>query len=193
MDNPQVTDIQVGWLTAIIEGEGSIIMAVSRVGKRTQYMPRVTITNTDPAIIWETTQILDAIGCGYHIVKRDAGDGHRGERDLWDVVICRLTSLEKLLKKISPWLHGSKKARAMLTLSFVCKRIPKIQNGTNRDRAYTPDEISDAERFRNLNDFTRDSEFTEKIKSVLQGNLAECGRNDHASSSVCIKEEVTKS
>jgi len=194
MENPQVSDIKIGWLSGIIEGEGSIIMAISRVEKRVQYAPRVTITNTDPGIIWETTQVLEALGCGYHIGHRDAGVGHHGDRALWDVVVCRLISLEKLLKAVIPWLHGSKKARGMLVLSFVCKRIPKIQKGTSKDRAYTPDEISDAERFRNFNDRTRDSEFMEKIQSVLQGNLAERGRNDRATScSVCIKEGVTKS
>ena len=195
MENPQVTDIRIGWLIGIIEGEGSIIMGMSRVGKRVQYMPRVTITNTDPGIIWEATQVLEALGCGYHIVQRDAGNGHYGDRTLWDLIVCRLVSLEKLLKAITPWLCGSKKARAMLVLSFVCKRIPKIQNGTNKDRAYMPDEILDAERIRNFNDRTRDSEYTEKIQSVLQGKLAERGRNDHAPTStcVCIEEGVTKS
>lgn len=182
MENPQVTDIQIGWLSAIIEGEGSIIMGVSRVGKRVQYMPKVTVTNTDPGIIWETTQILEALGCGYHIVQRDAGKGHYGDRALWDVMVCRLVSLEKLLKATIPWLHGSKKPRAMLMLSFVLKRIPKLQNGPNKDRAYMPDEISDAEGIRNFNDRTRDSIFLEKVQSVLRGKLEERGRNDHAAS-----------
>lgn len=179
MGNPQLTDIKIGWLSGIIDGEGSITMGSHVRHGDTQYMPRVSITNSDPEIIWETIQILEALGCTYYVKPRVQMAGHLGKREMWDIAVFRFEALEKLLTAVIPWLHG-KKAKGMLMLSFVCKRLPKINKWKNCKRGYTPDEVSDAENVRKFNDCTRDSEYKEKIQSVLRGNPVESGRNDQA-------------
>ncbi len=180
MDNPQATDIQIGWLAGIIDGEGSIAMGW-HVGKRDRgvYNPAVSIVNSNPQIIWDAMSILELIGCTYHVSAR--GDRNSlGDRTIWVIQIHRMSSLVTLLRKMVPHLRG-KQARAGIMLSYVMSRAPKVNSGNKWcDRAYTDQEKSWAEKIRSLNDYTRDSEFTEKIESVLQGNLAEPGRNDPA-------------
>jgi hypothetical protein len=183
MENPQVTDFELGWLAGIWDGEGSIgVSAQTRKGMRTAYRPFVSIGNSDPCIILRIVEDLDIIGCKYFIGMRSESPApHFGNKPMYQIMLCRFSEIAILLKKLMPHLTGIKKAKASLMLTFVIKRIQKINTCGNSKRHYTDDEIADAERIRNLRDFTQSSEVqkaTEKIKSVLRGNPGESGRND---------------
>jgi len=171
MDNPQVTDTQIAWLAGILDGEGSITMGYD---KKKHYTPMIAVVNTNPEMIFEVCRILNELGCAFHAAARGDNRGSLGEKTCWQIQVHRLTSVEKILRRITPWLIA-KKSRAQLMLVFVSSRIPKLNikpRGRGSPSPYSEEEIKVGERIRHLNDCTQDSE-KEKIQSELRGKLAE--------------------
>ena len=68
-DNPQetVSEMEIGWLSGIIEGEGSICLTVFKRADRLQQIrvtPKIIITNTDVNIINKCEDILRRLHVG---------------------------------------------------------------------------------------------------------------------------------
>ena len=127
MDNQQATPAEIGYLAAMLEGEGTISLNVrkKRATKRngTQGVDiSLNIANTDPAIVQKCAAIIRSFGIEpyIHCYERKGG-----WKDCWHVVISRISSAAKLLPVLIPHLAGHKKHKAELVLSFLERRLSR--------------------------------------------------------------------
>ena len=136
------TQAELGWLAAMIDGDGSVTMSIAFDKRRgyTWYVPHVAVANTDPAIVAEVTRLLDAIGCRYHASVSNVRKGHFGKKDCWQIVVHHFQSIVVLLTQVAPYMKSVKGAKAELMLRWLAMRIPKRQRGANSKRAYTENE-----------------------------------------------------
>lgn len=143
-DNQQqtVSDLEVGWLAGIIEGEGTIGLQIHKRKGRNQQMrvtPRVIISNTDKEIIEKCVNILDGIGVGkwVHMTRANnkkvsslfalnGADGKR-YRDMHQIQIDGFKRLRLLLPAIRPALFGEKRHRADILLRLISNRMAKCK------------------------------------------------------------------
>jgi hypothetical protein len=191
-DNPQVTNAKLGWLAGIIEGEGTLTLAIDRRKNYLRYQAMLQICNTDSGIILESINIIKSLGVKYYFYCREKGfNGHLGKKTLYNLQINRMESLKLILEKIIPFMFSLKKSKAILIEQWLNLRIPKKNQKSNMDRQYTSEELSLIEKIRNLNDFTRDSE-TEKIKSELEGKLSEAAEMTARLNSLQLGRELSQ-
>ena len=138
MPNQQITDLS--WLAAMICGEGYVGLEkiqASRTGEKARYFsPRVSIANTDPAIIVRCIEIMKSIKVGYYIMESNRNDGIR--RNLFTARIDKLSSIQKLLDAIIPHMVGEKKARSQLLLEYVNSRLVRLNTPSPRNDYIRP-------------------------------------------------------
>lgn len=67
MDNPQasVTDVELGWLVGILDGEGHISGYVHKTG--VHYNPTIKFVNTNPRIVDKLVDILKRMNQSHYI------------------------------------------------------------------------------------------------------------------------------
>lgn len=135
-----MTDAELGWLAAIIEGEGHVTMAVSNV-RGGHFVPVVGVGNTDAAIMAQVCSLLDQMGVRYTLNTRATEfKGHIGKNPITEVAVHHFASIAELLRRVGPYFIGRKRGRAELLLRFVASRLPKIKKGSNAERAYSDEE-----------------------------------------------------
>lgn len=155
MDNQQLTDKETGWLAAFVESEGSVMMALSVRNKQPQYYPDVVVVNTDPGIILRYIQILEKLGCRFHVSIRKKKAGSFGNKTIWDVHVRRQESLAVLLPYLAENMAGTKRFKAELMLRWVQSRL---RYNKSQDSKYPEEDVKLAESIRKLNDCTRDTD-----------------------------------
>ena len=158
-DNQQITKLQIGWLAGIIDGDGCItIRRNGRYGghnyqgnwRITTFRPTITIANSNPLIIEETSNILDQIKVGYNIQQREIN-----RKTHWTIHITGFKRCKALLDKIKNHLIG-KKSQANLMNKFYKTRLAKRKLSVE-DKRYDEEDIKIANQLRNLNDYTRNT------------------------------------
>lgn len=149
MDNPQ-GNFEVAWLAGIWDGEGSI--AVKQGTGRNTFSPRVSMVNTNPAILNRVCEILDGAEIGYHMNERGPGGFPGSSRQCWIIQIGTMSGAAKFLSLVGEHLVG-KREQALLLKRFLDSRLSKMADGnvqkgfmrkpgqTNKGIAYTPDEL----------------------------------------------------
>lgn len=168
MDNPQATDIELGWLAGIIDGEGWIGMSIEtehwhRVGKQTRQKSikvEIKVVNTDPAIVERTAAIMRKLGVNPYLRH---GNRTQVKNPVYEVSIKRMAPVQRLLLVVRDHLVGTKQQRADLMLRFIQLRLenPGIPNpaydggakgrlGPRTIRPYTEEEIALVEQCRAL-------------------------------------------
>ena len=182
MDNPQVTDGELGWLAGIIDGDGWVGMTVEtehwyRVGynsRQKSIKVEVRITNTDKRIVDQAAEIMRKLKVNPYL--RQQGKTKSG-RQIYDVSTKRMKSVAMILTPIVEYLAGTKQDRARLVLQFIEKRKtnpglpnPAYANGqTGRRgprtiRPYTDEEINIVEQCLALQTRKGSSETTRKAR-----------------------------
>lgn len=110
---PKITpsqDIRLAWLAGIIDGEGSISNLDSN--RKSRYY-RVTIVNTDNAIIKKVEEIYSDFGIKYRQdIKEVPIDRKPFRKACYAIMVERRDDVYKLLFLIEPLLIGGKKKRA---------------------------------------------------------------------------------
>lgn len=150
MDNQHKLERELVYLAAIIDGEGSITLV--RTGNKrlcgiAGLSPRITVTNTNEAIIQYVINIYhDLLGINPHVKTQAAGKYRRTKTCYW-VDISGLTKCKKVLEAIRPYLIG-KLAQADLLLEFI-----KLRGEPQRAKTipYGPQELQILEKIRALN------------------------------------------
>ena len=133
-DNPQqtVSDLERGWLAGIIEGEGSIVLTLTKqhakriAGVPMRVDPRVIITNTDGVLIEKCLSVINRLGVGgwvVHTRPNNVGLVKRPSKDITYIYIQGFKRVHKLLKEISPCFFGAKKERCDVLMRFMSKRL----------------------------------------------------------------------
>jgi hypothetical protein len=162
------------WLAAIINGEGSVglekIWSVPPKRQRRRYFsPRISICNTDPAIIVRCAEIYKSMNVPYYIMDYD----RKENRTIFTIRVDKMRDIKTVLIAINPFMVGEKKARGQLLLEYVESRLQRIntpnpkwetirpsQRHKTTNPPYNDRELEIAENFQNwnLNDHTSPAE-----------------------------------
>lgn len=120
MDNQQERSFLLGWLTAIIDGEGSIGINARKRAKTYSMKPAVQISNCDNAVINRVIHALTLFAVP-HYVSYTKTRGNR--RESWNVIVAGLKRTKKLLDVVGPHLTGVKFDKARLVAEFIETRL----------------------------------------------------------------------
>ncbi len=118
----------LSWLAAMVNGEGSIglnkVWSVPPKRQRRRYFsPRISIANTDPAIIVRCIEIIKLMDVHSYYISEKNGEGIR---DLFTLRVDRMSDIRTILISILPYMVGEKKARGELLLEYLESRITRI-------------------------------------------------------------------
>lgn len=155
MDNQQAIskEIDLSWLAAAIEGEGSISFHIGahkkRGGSPFEVTPIVCVYNTD----WQFIDACYRIGCcvvGSYISYRIRNPRHKPS---WTLTWQGVKRCSKLLEVVLPFMKSAKKRQAELLLSYVKSRLTKGQGkGYNRVSSEEFAMLIEIRRLNNKND-----------------------------------------
>ncbi len=176
MHNQQATDIEIGWLAGIVDGEGWLGMSLEtehwyRVGYNTRQKSikvEIKIVNCDPAIVERSASILRKLGINPYLRH---GNRSRMKRPVYEVAAKSMTAVQKVLLILRDHLTGTKQKRADLILRFIHLRQTNLgvvnpayadgspgRKGPRTIRPYTVEELEITERCRALQDRSGASE-----------------------------------
>jgi len=144
MDNQQErlakNFIDIGWLTGMIDGEGSIRMArrkrrnEHRKG-RINYVPEVTISNTSKEAMERFRGICQGYRIGGHLCLHSVQT--KSWKTRWSIKICGLKRCNKMLHLISDHLTiKTKQARIVMEWIDYRLSLPKKSHHTEKDTVY---------------------------------------------------------
>lgn len=119
-DNQQVTDIELGWLAGIWDGEGTFGLSRQNRNNGVYYNTKVSMENTSIPIIDECQRILKKAGIKYFIVARKAKTKKHKNRFVLQVV--RHTEIVKFCQLVNDYLI-SKKVQCELLEEFCNSRV----------------------------------------------------------------------
>lgn len=140
--NPQethgVSEADIGWLAGIIDGEGSISLAMGYIknGRLNNMSPRIEIGNTDKELVEKFVKIVKSLGCGiYMTLKKEslqsklvkAKEG-KNFKPIYYAKAVGFLRTKKILDIVLPYLTGLKRIRGELIIKFINDRLRK-----NRD------------------------------------------------------------
>lgn len=130
IDNQQpslITDIDLGWLCGLIDGEGCLGIYHRGGQRKKDYKPELRIDMTSKEDIQRYVTLMDRLDAGAHI-KYYLGDRAKNRRGHWVVSIGGLRRLKRILPLFIPHLVG-KKEKAQLVYNFCESRLSHAPNG----------------------------------------------------------------
>lgn len=146
-DNQQetATALEIGWLSGILEGEGSICLQVNRRKDRTQVLrvtPKVIITNSDKLLIEKCVEILTKLGIGKYVMHTAPNNGSftNSTKDMTYIHISGLKRVKKLLETLKSCLYGEKQHRLNRLLKFINRRLEKSDSTGKKTNFYYDEE-----------------------------------------------------
>lgn len=165
MGNQQATEVELGWLAGIYDGEGYMGLTRQNSKKVRSIRPDIQLVNCDPDVILKTRMILNKIDINPYI--RERIHSKKGTEAHWSrnyiLSISKFSDVKKFIDTLGQFLTGEKKKRAGLMIRLVNSRIPK----TKRDR-YTSEELAMVD------------EYFENMKGVkFRGNTTTAHLNDY--------------
>ena len=176
-DNQQETvkDTELAWLAGFLDSDGSIQMTIprsSRAKNRRVVNLWVDFSNGDPAIIDKALSILDKLDVGCHtaqkhvkpIYKQDGSYYLPNRKICLSLRIGKMANIEKLLRAVSPYLAGQKKALSNILIRFCESRAGKGR------KTYDEQDILIVEEFFRQSD----GRFAARNLEYLDGFLNDC-------------------
>jgi hypothetical protein len=137
MGNQQATDLEIGWLAGIYDGEGYFGLTRQNSKKVRSIRPDIQLVNCDPDVILKTRRILNLIGINPYIRERI----HAKNQEKWSrnyiLSISKFVHVKKLIDTIGHLLTGEKQLRAALMIKLVNSRLTKT-----RFDQYSEEELS---------------------------------------------------
>lgn len=180
-ETDKVSDLDIGWLAGIIDGEGSVSLSFGMIkaGRLNNLSPRIEVCNTDKEITERFVRIVNAIGSGCYLqAKKESVQSELvrerrglGFKPLYCGKVVGFRRTKKVLDVVTPHLTGEKQSRATMLLAFVNNRMQK----TNDLGKHTGGRIAyDAEDY-NLAIAIAKTMRT-KFVPILEGLLRDCTR-----------------
>lgn len=118
------TDIEIGWLCGLIDGEGTISLRwTAQKGKR-YLVPFLQIANSDVATLDQCVEILHAFGVGHNVRWIDPSSSRLTKRTYWTILVVGMKRLTALLPRIMPYLV-TKREQSHLVWDFIRERMSK--------------------------------------------------------------------
>jgi hypothetical protein len=139
LDDPQERlnslNFKIGWLSAMIDGEGSISLTIQQIKGRDPYLvPNVCISGTDISSMERTMGYLRQMDIPYYIftstkkgTKMSINPKSQSTKDCSTIRIWGMKRANKFLELISPYLIEKKK-QAECVYGYSCRRIIKHKN-----------------------------------------------------------------
>lgn len=167
--NQQATDIELGWLAGIYDGEAYLGFSRQNSKHVRSIRTDIQLVNCNAEIVVKAVGILHKIGINPYI--RERIHDKKNWRTNFIVTINKFSHVKRFLDVVGHMLTGEKAARAHLMRELVESRMPK-----NQSDHYTPKELSlvdayfervsaikirgnphnvDVEKVRRLRDYTR--------------------------------------
>jgi len=128
MGNQQVTDLELGWLAGILDGEGHISMRSSIFQNEIHYSVGFGFTNTSEELLKKVEMICGKLGANLHW-QRKAKINQRLQG--WDLATRKIINCKRVLAPLLPLLT-SKKEKAKHVLAF-CERRLNFATQRNAD------------------------------------------------------------
>lgn len=152
----KATEAELSWFAGMFEGEGCIIFQKQpRKSKKFDIIVGAHIGNTDLLLIDKLVDILEKCELSWYLREKKV---YSPKHSAFFYLECRNQSmLRKSLEIFTPYMYGTKKAKANLVLKFLIKR-----NGKRGNNPYTSDELSLIPR-----DYTSSSQVDEDIVRSL--------------------------
>lgn len=132
---------KLGWLAAIIEGEGWVslcrVMVQQKNKKRTRsYTPNVGVCNSDKLIIDEVIRILNDLSIDYRQSLRNRNKnkdcvGYIVRKPIFEISVATHRNVRKLINLLLPYMIGKKKQRMSHLLTYLDIRASKPKSGPN--------------------------------------------------------------
>ena len=118
--------LRLSWLGGIIDGEGMItaVRRKSRTRKQYGYAPRISIVNTDMAIIDEAISIFEELSLPYYLQTKP---GKGTWKVKYEVIFNGIKKCQPVLKVVIPYLIA-KRSKAVMLLKFCDHRLRLAQN-----------------------------------------------------------------
>ncbi len=152
-DNQQGTNPWIAWMAGVVDGEGSIGI-YDRKLKGTNYINwsiRITITNTNIAMLDKFKEILDRCGLAYYVAENQK-HGKPSWRPRWQMLFTGFSRAYLFLKLIEPYLVA-KKCEVDLALEFLESRMSHTRNTPYTERELEIiQELREAKRTGHLRD-----------------------------------------
>jgi hypothetical protein len=150
-----MTDIELGWLTGLIDGEGCV--TVTRMFLR-HPQPLIQITNTDTALMEKAAYLLGEL-CGKKpAIHPQNMRGKYGYRPVYYLAVRNHAGVSRILTALAPYLIA-KKAQAERILEYVTARLAtprKSRRGVKggQDRPYTAEELELLKTVHSMNSYS---------------------------------------
>jgi hypothetical protein len=133
MGDPQgtITDLELGWLAGIIDGEGTIAFSVyARDESRPQWVrvkPQVLVTGTEKPVIERAVELMRKLGGGAHFETREQRDPRFLTRykPLHVATAAGFKRSASILRVVAPHLISLKKQKAEMVLRYIDQRLAK--------------------------------------------------------------------
>jgi len=159
------TKVELAWLAGFIEGEGSLALSAwNRLDNHASRNPKIAVSikiyNTDAALISRCRDILKGIGVEPYMkereqkpmLKHDGSKQYKSVDPMLTLTVSKLSSAQKALTCLTPYLFGDKRIRAEIMLEYLDKRLSrqKENSGNFRNLRYQDDEIALVKKFYTL-------------------------------------------
>lgn len=151
MELASISDFELGWLVAIIEGEGSISIIKLVAHHRPQYTPNVYFCNSDEGIIDAGVRIIRKLysNADYKFKEpkfknEDTFQNKIRGKQYWYVRVWGISRVLPLLELIKPRLVSRKRQVAQLVIKWCRSRIK------HRAKPYSEDELAIIKRIRQI-------------------------------------------
>lgn len=135
MDNPQgtlnVTDVEVGWLAGIVDGEGTVAFSVYKAPhyRDIRVKPQVIIGSTEKVMIDAVAHILGRLGVGVHFDTRTSRHPNAFAASRYKPFhvanVCGFKRVGRLLPTIIPHLVTQKRQKSEMVLRYIKQRLEK--------------------------------------------------------------------
>lgn len=148
--NQQVTDLELGWLAGILDGEGHITMKTSKYEKWIHYSVEIGFTNTSLELLEKLASICLRLGVNLHWMKKKMP---KSCQPCWLLTTKKMAHCFRILTPTLSLLTV-KKERAEILLAFCTRRLEfsKQCNGNANTIAtkfsYTEDDTFFFKKFR---------------------------------------------
>ena len=142
MGNQQVTDLEIGWLAGILDGEGSMSMRVWPYKGKVHFVVSIGLANTSSELIEKFSDICSRLGASFHKYSKNVPSGFL---PAWDLETKKISHCARIIRATIDSMT-SKKERAKLLLAFCERRLnfakACVDNGKSisREHPYNDDD-----------------------------------------------------
>ncbi len=173
MGNQQVTDIELGWLAGVLDGEGHISMRSSTFKGEIHYAVGFGFTNTSEELLKKVELICKKLGANLHW-QRKAKIKNRLQG--WDLATRKIINCKRVLAPLLPLLT-SKKEKAEHALAFCERRLnfsmQRKVDGTGVRHPYTSSDLWYFDEFKRIR--TKSATSTTIPQGSRNQEIPKCG------------------